>query len=103
MLSMRNEKQKPLKLLNGCVYLVYLYIYSDLIFFTLQISVLMGEPYFSTSLLPWHSLFFWYCRTAVAQLLHPSATILPRAATLYIVAVEFQVNHFLDTCRIYIL
>nr|AAI64723.1 Prmt7 protein [Danio rerio] len=25
-----------------------------------QISVLMGEPYFSTSLLPWHSLFFWY-------------------------------------------
>uniref|UniRef100_A0A8C1T832 Protein arginine N-methyltransferase n=1 Tax=Cyprinus carpio TaxID=7962 RepID=A0A8C1T832_CYPCA len=55
-----------------------------------QISVLMGEPYFSTSLLPWHSLFFWYCRTAVAQLLHPNATILPRAATLYIVAVEFQ-------------
>uniref|UniRef100_A0A8C2KHB3 Protein arginine N-methyltransferase n=1 Tax=Cyprinus carpio TaxID=7962 RepID=A0A8C2KHB3_CYPCA len=55
-----------------------------------KISVLMGEPYFSTSLLPWHSLFFWYCRTAVAQLLHPNATILPRAATLYIVAVEFQ-------------
>uniref|UniRef100_A0A673J179 Protein arginine N-methyltransferase 7 n=1 Tax=Sinocyclocheilus rhinocerous TaxID=307959 RepID=A0A673J179_9TELE len=55
-----------------------------------QISVLMGEPYFSTSLLPWHSLFFWYCRTAVAQLLHPNATILPRAATLYIVAVEFR-------------
>uniref|UniRef100_A0A673IZ35 Protein arginine N-methyltransferase n=1 Tax=Sinocyclocheilus rhinocerous TaxID=307959 RepID=A0A673IZ35_9TELE len=82
-------KQKTFKLLNGCIYLVYLYIYSDLIFFTLQISVLMGEPYFSTSLLPWHSLFFWYCRTAVAQLLHPSATILPRAATLYIVAVEF--------------
>ncbi|KAK2867103.1 hypothetical protein Q8A67_025220 [Cirrhinus molitorella] len=55
-----------------------------------QISVLMGEPYFSTSLLPWHSLFFWYCRTTVAQLLHPNATILPRAATLYIVAVEFR-------------
>lgn len=55
-----------------------------------QISVLMGEPYFSTSLLPWHSLFFWYCRTAVAQLLHPNATILPRAATLYIIAVEFR-------------
>ncbi|XP_016334582.1 protein arginine N-methyltransferase 7-like isoform X1 [Sinocyclocheilus anshuiensis] len=50
----------------------------------------MGEPYFSTSLLPWHSLFFWYCRTAVAQLLHPNATILPHAATLYIVAVEFR-------------
>ncbi|XP_075931583.1 protein arginine N-methyltransferase 7 isoform X2 [Anarhichas minor] len=55
-----------------------------------QISVLMGEPYFSTSLLPWHSLFFWYCRTALAGLLRPNATILPCSATLHMVAVEFQ-------------
>ncbi|KAF3854353.1 hypothetical protein F7725_022408 [Dissostichus mawsoni] len=55
-----------------------------------QISVLMGEPYFSTSLLPWHSLFFWYCRTALAGLLHPDAAILPRSATLHMAAVEFQ-------------
>lgn len=58
----------------------------------LQISVLMGEPYFSTSLLPWHSLFFWYCRTALAGLLRPNATILPCSATLHMVAVEFQVR-----------
>ncbi|XP_033942749.1 protein arginine N-methyltransferase 7 isoform X2 [Pseudochaenichthys georgianus] len=55
-----------------------------------QISVLMGEPYFSTSLLPWHSLFFWYCRTALAGLLRPDAAILPRSATLHMAAVEFQ-------------
>uniref|UniRef100_A0A7N6BI46 Protein arginine N-methyltransferase n=1 Tax=Anabas testudineus TaxID=64144 RepID=A0A7N6BI46_ANATE len=55
-----------------------------------QISVLMGEPYFSTSLLPWHSLFFWYCRTALAGLLLPNATILPCSATLHMLAVEFQ-------------
>uniref|UniRef100_A0A8D2ZLX3 Protein arginine N-methyltransferase n=1 Tax=Scophthalmus maximus TaxID=52904 RepID=A0A8D2ZLX3_SCOMX len=55
-----------------------------------QISVLMGEPYFSTSLLPWHSLFFWYCRTALAGLLQPNATILPCSATLHMVAVEFE-------------
>uniref|UniRef100_A0A3B5QGM7 Protein arginine N-methyltransferase n=1 Tax=Xiphophorus maculatus TaxID=8083 RepID=A0A3B5QGM7_XIPMA len=55
-----------------------------------QISVLMGEPYFSTSLLPWHSLFFWYCRTALAGLLRPTATILPCSASLHAVAVEFQ-------------
>lgn len=55
-----------------------------------QISVLMGEPYFSTSLLPWHSLFFWYCRTALAGLLQPGATILPCSASLHMVAVEFQ-------------
>ncbi|KAM3870019.1 protein arginine N-methyltransferase 7 [Diretmus argenteus] len=55
-----------------------------------QISVLMGEPYFSTSLLPWHSLSFWYCRTALAGLLQPGATVLPCSATLHMVAVEFQ-------------
>ncbi|XP_035521546.1 protein arginine N-methyltransferase 7 [Morone saxatilis] len=55
-----------------------------------QISVLMGEPYFSTSLLPWHSLFFWYCRTTLAGLLRPNATILPCSATLHMMAVEFQ-------------
>ncbi|KAJ3596639.1 hypothetical protein NHX12_003043 [Muraenolepis orangiensis] len=56
----------------------------------LQISVLLGEPYFSTSLLPWHSLFFWYCRTVLAKLLRPGATILPRSATLHAAAVEFK-------------
>lgn len=55
-----------------------------------QISVLMGEPYFSTSLLPWHSLFFWYCRTALAGFLQPNATILPCSASLHLLAVEFQ-------------
>ncbi|XP_076121605.1 protein arginine N-methyltransferase 7 [Alosa pseudoharengus] len=55
-----------------------------------QVSVLVGEPYFSTTLLPWHSLFFWYCRTALAQLLQPNATILPRSATLYMMGVEFR-------------
>lgn len=58
----------------------------------LQISVLMGEPFFSTSLLPWHSLSFWYCRTALAGLLRPNATILPCSATLHVMAVEFQVR-----------
>uniref|UniRef100_A0A673XXN6 Protein arginine N-methyltransferase n=1 Tax=Salmo trutta TaxID=8032 RepID=A0A673XXN6_SALTR len=55
-----------------------------------KISVLIGEPYFSTSLLPWHSLYFWYCRTALVRLLTPNATILPCSATLCMVAVEFQ-------------
>lgn len=66
-----------------------------------QISVLMGEPYFSTSLLPWHSLFFWYCRTALAGLLRPNASILPRSASLHMVAVEFQVRLLLLSSSVY--
>lgn len=57
-----------------------------------QVSVLLGEPYFSTSLLPWHSLFFWYCRTNLSHLLRPDATILPQGASLWMVAVEFLVR-----------
>ena len=68
-----------------------------------QISVLMGEPYFSTSLLPWHSLFFWYCRTALASLLRPNATILPSSATLHMMAVEFQVRQIFVAYRFYVL
>ncbi|XP_068459183.1 protein arginine N-methyltransferase 7 [Clinocottus analis] len=55
-----------------------------------QVSVLMAEPFFSSSLLPWHSLFFWYCRSALAGVLRPDAAILPRAASLHLLAVEFQ-------------
>uniref|UniRef100_A0A672JQ35 Protein arginine N-methyltransferase n=1 Tax=Salarias fasciatus TaxID=181472 RepID=A0A672JQ35_SALFA len=55
-----------------------------------QISVLMAEPYFSTSLLPWHSLFFWYCRTALSGLLKPGATVLPGSASLHLLGVQFQ-------------
>lgn len=56
----------------------------------LQISVLMGEPFFSSSLLPWHSLYFWYCRTALASCLSRDAVILPHSAKLHMVAVEFE-------------
>lgn len=56
----------------------------------LQVSVLMGEPYFSSALLPWHSLYFWYCRSALASRLSPDVVVLPRSAQLHVVAVEFE-------------
>ncbi|CAL1586982.1 unnamed protein product [Knipowitschia caucasica] len=55
-----------------------------------QVSVLLGEPYFSSSLLPWHSLRFWYSRSAVAPLLAPDARVLPRGASLHMVPVHFE-------------
>ncbi|NWQ62795.1 ANM7 methyltransferase, partial [Neopipo cinnamomea] len=55
-----------------------------------KISVLVGEPFFSTSLLPWHNLYFWYARTAVASHLSSSVTVLPQSAALHMMIVEFQ-------------
>ncbi|XP_044516496.1 protein arginine N-methyltransferase 7 isoform X2 [Gracilinanus agilis] len=55
-----------------------------------KISVLLGEPFFTTSLLPWHNLYFWYARTAVTKHLADNITILPQAASLHMVVVEFK-------------
>ncbi|XP_078213633.1 protein arginine N-methyltransferase 7 isoform X4 [Callithrix jacchus] len=55
-----------------------------------KISLLLGEPFFTTSLLPWHNLYFWYVRTAVDQHLGPGAVVMPQAASLHAVVVEFR-------------
>ncbi|XP_073736183.1 protein arginine N-methyltransferase 7 isoform X4 [Callorhinus ursinus] len=54
------------------------------------VSLLLGEPFFTTSLLPWHNLYFWYVRTAVDQQLGPGAVVMPQAASLHAVVVEFR-------------
>ncbi|OPJ78151.1 protein arginine N-methyltransferase 7 [Patagioenas fasciata monilis] len=55
-----------------------------------KISVLVGEPFFTTSLLPWHNLYFWYARTAVSPHLTSDVTVLPQSASLHMMIVEFQ-------------
>ncbi|NXI02102.1 ANM7 methyltransferase, partial [Pachycephala philippinensis] len=55
-----------------------------------KISVLVGEPFFTTSLLPWHNLYFWYARTAVSTHLASNVTVLPQSASLHMMIVEFQ-------------
>ncbi|XP_004625893.2 protein arginine N-methyltransferase 7 [Octodon degus] len=55
-----------------------------------KVSHLLGEPFFTTSLLPWHNLYFWYVRTAVDQYLVPGAVVMPQAASLHVMVVEFK-------------
>ncbi|VTJ66338.1 Hypothetical predicted protein [Marmota monax] len=55
-----------------------------------KVSLLLGEPFFTTSLLPWHNLYFWYVRTAVDQHLKPGAVVMPQAASLHAMVVEFR-------------
>ncbi|XP_009083190.1 PREDICTED: protein arginine N-methyltransferase 7 [Acanthisitta chloris] len=55
-----------------------------------KISVLVAEPFFTTSLLPWHNLYFWYARTAVTSQLTSNVTVLPQSASLHMMIVEFQ-------------
>uniref|UniRef100_A0A8C6S1H5 Protein arginine N-methyltransferase n=1 Tax=Nannospalax galili TaxID=1026970 RepID=A0A8C6S1H5_NANGA len=55
-----------------------------------KVSLLVGEPFFTTSLLPWHNLYFWYVRTTLDQHLGPGAVVMPQAASLHAVIVEFR-------------
>ncbi|XP_013910107.1 PREDICTED: protein arginine N-methyltransferase 7 [Thamnophis sirtalis] len=55
-----------------------------------KISLLIAEPFFSTSLLPWHNLFFWYARTALESHLSSDVTVLPQSASLHLMTVEFK-------------
>uniref|UniRef100_A0A8D0GIC5 Protein arginine N-methyltransferase n=1 Tax=Sphenodon punctatus TaxID=8508 RepID=A0A8D0GIC5_SPHPU len=55
-----------------------------------KVSVLIGEPFFTTSLLPWHNLYYWYARTAVVSHLTNNVTILPQSASLQMMIVEFK-------------
>ncbi|XP_072278976.1 protein arginine N-methyltransferase 7 [Pyxicephalus adspersus] len=55
-----------------------------------KVSTLIGEPFFTTSLLPWHNLYFWYSRTALSGNLAEGCTVFPMSASLYVLAVEFK-------------
>lgn len=55
-----------------------------------KVAMLCGEPYFSSSLLPWHDLYFWYLRTELSAHLLPGAVVSPCAAHLYGAAVRFD-------------
>lgn len=54
-------------------------------------DVVLSEPFFSFSLLPWHHLHFWALRHSLGPLLlRPEAVTLPRTFALYGVAVQFR-------------
>ena len=53
---------------------------------THQFDVIVGEPFFSVSLLPWHNLMFWYAATNCRVLLSEGGRVAPCAAELKAVA-----------------
>lgn len=55
-------------------------------------SVLIGEPHFSSSTLPWHNLKFWYEKSSLQRLMWPSDSIviIPQGFYLKAVGVHFR-------------
>lgn len=55
-----------------------------------SIDLLIGEPFFNNSSLPWCDLKFWYERSSLNDYLTPNARILPIGAKLCLAAVQFE-------------
>ena len=62
-----------------------------------HIDAIIGEPYFTSSLLPWHNLHFWYAVSSLQEFLTPGARegcVLPGKGSLMAIAGEYQpFNH----------
>lgn len=71
-------------------------IISDIIavsFFFLQVNVILGEPFFTSGLFPWHNLYFWYAAVSAAKTAQPGVKIVPQGGTLKAMAGQaFKVN-----------
>ncbi|XP_063970018.1 protein arginine N-methyltransferase 7-like isoform X1 [Lytechinus pictus] len=55
-----------------------------------KVSVLLAEPFFLTSLLPWHNLYLWYAWSALRPLLAPDVKLLPSRGKLMGIAIQFD-------------
>lgn len=62
----------------------------NIILSTVQISLVFAEPHFLTTLLPWQNISFWYAKQALLSSLTSDAAILPSAAVVRALAVEFD-------------
>ena len=55
-----------------------------------QVNLVIGEPFFSRSHLPWDNLRFLYARSELDALLAPDCVVMPAVVTVRAVAVEFE-------------
>lgn len=63
--------------------------------------MVVGEPYFSSAILPWHSLHFWYMRTYVDHLLSDQLKIIPFKAHLQAIAGSGYINYTVFVCIVF--
>lgn len=58
----------------------------DVCVYSFQVDVIIGEPFFTSCLFPWHNLYFWYAAASAARVSKPAVKILPKGATLKAIA-----------------
>ncbi|XP_065213490.1 protein arginine N-methyltransferase 7 [Planococcus citri] len=55
-----------------------------------KVSLIVAEPYFSSAVLPWHNLQFWYTKQSISNILSSNAKIIPSVVEFYLMPVQFE-------------
>jgi len=55
-----------------------------------KVNLLLGEPVFQSSVLPWHNLYFAQWRNKHQNLLHDDVTLLPGKARIYAIPIQMK-------------
>lgn len=58
-----------------------------------DITMVIGEPYFSSSILPWDNLYFVYLKNCIRKFLKPDVKVFPQRCIIKAVAVKFDHLH----------
>lgn len=66
---------------------------TSLDFHNLKIDIVIAEPFFQASSLPWEHLYFWYAVDALRDHMAPGVEILPRGMQIKAVALKFRDLH----------
>jgi len=53
-----------------------------------SIEAVVGEPHYTTAVLPWHNLLFWFSISSLS--LPPSTTITPSTARMYLLPMHYK-------------
>ncbi|XP_064394524.1 protein arginine N-methyltransferase 7-like isoform X2 [Halichondria panicea] len=55
-----------------------------------HLDAVVGEPFFSSSLLPWHNLHYWYSLCNLRKFMKPECAVVPGVIVLKAIAVKFE-------------
>jgi len=55
-----------------------------------QVSLILAEPHFSASILPWHNLQFWYLKNQLPRAVLNNVRLIPQKAEFCMMAVQFE-------------
>ena len=79
---------------SGIWNLMHLCLY---VFYCFKVNIVLGDPFFHSSILPWHNLYFWYAKEDLRWAFANDVIVLPSRSFLKGIAVAFKDLHLIKS------